>query len=272
MCAQMRAIAHLRRMRGGSQPHLLRCRESPGGDAYYVVKFRENPQHSYLLANEWLAASLASKLGLPVPPIAIVDVPANLIERSEDLVIQLARGRTKLKPGLQFGSLYPGNPSRTIVYDILPEEILLNVTNLRDFLGMVVFDKWTCNTDRRQVIFCQFGLDAPFRALMIDHGLCFNGGEWNFPDAPLRGLYHCTCVYDSVTGIECFEPWLDKLEKQLTEDDLEGALAQMPLEWYDSEEEALHRLLKRLWERRLYVRDLVVAAKDTYRQPFPHWR
>jgi hypothetical protein len=25
--------------------------------------------------------------------------------------------------------------------------------------------------------------------MMIDFGFCFNAGEWDFPDAPLRGLY-----------------------------------------------------------------------------------
>src|SRR3974390_1735701 len=28
-----------------------------------------------------------------------------------------------------------------------------------------------------------------YRTEMIDQGFCFNAGEWNFPDAPLRGLY-----------------------------------------------------------------------------------
>ncbi len=268
----MRALEHIRRMRGGSQPHLLRCRELSGSDAYYVVKFRENPQHRRLLANEWLAASLARKLGLPVPEMAVINVSAGLIERSSELVIQRAHGRTRLVPGLQFGSRYPGDPERFTVYDTLPEQLLGQVGNVKDFLGMLVFDKWTCNTDKRQVIFCRSSVASPFRALMIDHGLCFNGAEWNFPDAPLRGLYAWAGVYEFVTGIESFEPWLDKLETGLTERDMEEALTQMPSEWYDSDGEPLRQLLNRLWDRRSCVRDLIVAAKDTYRQPFPHWR
>jgi hypothetical protein len=53
---------------------------------------------------------------------------------------------------------------------------------------------------------------TPYSTLMIDQGFCFNAGEWNFPDAPLRGLYARNRVYQAVTGMESFVPWLDRLE------------------------------------------------------------
>jgi hypothetical protein len=28
-----------------------------------------------------------------------------------------------------------------------------------------------------------------YKTVMIDQGFCFNAGNWDFPDAPLRGLY-----------------------------------------------------------------------------------
>jgi hypothetical protein len=28
-----------------------------------------------------------------------------------------------------------------------------------------------------------------YKTVMIDQGFCFDAGEWNFPDAPLSGLY-----------------------------------------------------------------------------------
>ena len=49
------AVQHVRRMRGGAQGHLMRC--SDGN--FYVVKFRNNPQHLRVLANELLATRLA---------------------------------------------------------------------------------------------------------------------------------------------------------------------------------------------------------------------
>jgi hypothetical protein len=55
--------------------------------------------------------------------------------------------------GKQFGSRYPGDPARLTVYDFLPDEQLRETENLADFAGMLVFDKWTCNTNGRQAVF-----------------------------------------------------------------------------------------------------------------------
>ena len=70
-----------------------------------------------------------------------------LIAHTDDLVMQL--GRAPCKAGLQFGSRYRGPPPEMVVYDFLPEEQLRTIANLSDFCGMLVFDKWTCNTNGR---------------------------------------------------------------------------------------------------------------------------
>jgi HipA-like kinase len=262
------AVEHIRRMRGGAQPHLMRC--SDGG--YYVVKFLDNPQHPRVLANEWIGARLAASLGLPVPEIAVVEVPEELINHSDDLVIDLGRCRRKVRAGLQFGSRYPGDPNEMQVYDFLPDERLAEVKNLSDFLGMLVFDKWTCNTDGRQAVFYRPQWNLCFRALMIDQGFCFNAGEWDFPDAPLRGLYSRTRVYEAVVGMESFEPWLERLENGIGDQILEEIVGEVPAEWYQFDRDALCRLIEKLWARRRRVRDLILSAKNTYRQPFPNWK
>jgi hypothetical protein len=205
----------------------MRC--SDGG--YYVVKFLDNPQHPRVLANEWLGARLAAELGLPVPETAVVKVPEKLIDHSDDLVIELGRSRKKVRAGMQFGSRYPGDPNETPAYDFLPDERLAEVENLSDFLGMLVFDKWTCNTDGRQAVFYRPQGSLCYRALMIDQGFCFNAGEWDFPDAPLRGLYARTRVYQAVTGMESFEPWLERLEEEIGERILDEIVSEVPAEW-----------------------------------------
>jgi hypothetical protein len=48
------AVRHVRKMRGGAQAHLL---EADDGH-WYVVKFRNNPQHRRILVNERLSATL----------------------------------------------------------------------------------------------------------------------------------------------------------------------------------------------------------------------
>ncbi len=224
----LRALEQLRRMRGGAQSHLMRCSDGH----YYVVKFQNNPQHRRILVNELLGTKLAARSGLPTTPVAIVEVSEELIRLTPDLAIEMPRQRIPCQPGLQFGSRYPGDPRRLTLHDFLPDEQLRQVANLHDFAGMLVFDKWTCNTNGRQTLFFQGPqreahqaadsspgdkAETPYNTLMIDQGFCFNAGEWNFPDAPLRGLYARNRVYEGITGMESFAPWLERLEKQMTE-------------------------------------------------------
>jgi hypothetical protein len=158
-----------------------------------------------------------------------------------------------------------------VVYDFLPDDQLMNVENLSDFCGVFVFDKWTCNTNGRQAVFFRAGNETRYRARMIDHGFCFNAGEWNFPDAPLRGLYQRHRVYESVVGIETFEPWLARVEN-ITAAVLDDIWKEIPLEWYGDDMGALARLLEQLLERRKLVRVLVESAWKSSAQPFRNWR
>lgn len=287
------AVEHVRRMRGGAQAQLMRCDD----EAYYIVKFQNNPQHLKILANEMLATRLAARLGLCVPQAEVVEVRADLIAYTPDLAIQLVLGRAPCAAGKQFGSQFPGHPAHMTVHDFLPDEQLRAVTNLEDFLGVLVFDKWTCNTNGRQAIFFRdpgggmaggstpAGEGAPghpggyvggsitgYMAMMIDFGFCFNAGEWDFPDAPLRGLYMRQRVYEGVSGLEAFEPWLARLETRITERVLGEEAAQIPPEWYGGDWNEMERLLERLYRRRSRVRELIFSARNSGRDPFPNWK
>jgi hypothetical protein len=221
----------------------------------------------------------------------VVEVRAELIAHTEDLVIQLGRGRAPCKAGKQFGSRYPGNLADVAVYDFLPNEQLREVTNISEFCGMLVFDKWTCNTNGRQAIFyreadaaghgvgqsmghrVEWGAGAATRycARMIDNGFCFNAAEWNFPDAPLRGLYARHRVYQGVRGMESFDAWIARVER-IEETALEEIYGQIPPEWYDCDTDALEKMLEQLLRRRKLVRELIVSAWKSSAQPFPNWK
>jgi hypothetical protein len=269
----LRAMEQIRRMRGGAQSHLMRC--SDGG--YYVVKFQNNPQHRRILVNELLGTRLAARLGLPTTPVATISVSEDLIRLTPDLCMEMPRTHIPCRPGLQFGSRYPEDPHRLTLFDFLPDKQLMEVENLQDFSGMLVFDKWTCNTNGRQTLFFREhhnGLEAPelrYRAVMIDQGFCFNAGEWNFPDAPLRGLYARNRVYEGVTGHQSFGPWIERIEKGITEQVLDDLIREVPPEWYDDDLDALLRLAEQLYRRRTMVPELLLAAKNTTRHPFPNW-
>jgi glutathione synthase/RimK-type ligase-like ATP-grasp enzyme len=70
MSTNLYAVQHIRRMRGGSQAHLMRASDGH----YFVVKFQNNPQHIRVLANEMFATRLAQCLGLPVPRVEVIEV------------------------------------------------------------------------------------------------------------------------------------------------------------------------------------------------------
>lgn len=267
------ALEQVRRMRGGAQSHLMRCSDGK----YYVVKFQNNPQHTRILVNEMLGTRLAWMLGLPTTPVAIVKVSEDLIRWTADLCIEMPRQRIPCRPGLQFGSRYPGDPHYTALHDFLPDPQLARVRNLDDFAGMLVFDKWTCNTNGRQTIFRRgpathkAEAECEYQAIMIDQGFCFNAGEWNFPDAPLRGLYARNRVYQGVVGHSSFEKWLDRLESRVTERVIHSIIAQIPPDWYEDDLDAIMQLGTRILERRRRVPGLLYDAKNTTRRPFPNW-
>jgi HipA-like kinase len=265
----VRAVEFVRRMRGASQPLLLRA--DNGGT--YVVKFVNNPQHSRILANEMIAARLALALGLPVCEPAFVEVPPQLIAGNPEMNIEVGARQMPCASGLQFGSSYAGHPGPALVVDFLPDRLLRRAKNLAEaFLGALVFDKWTCNCDGRQMIFTRQAADenSAYTPWMIDNGFCFNDGEWNFPDSPIRCIYPRRLVYESARGFQSFEPFLSLVEN-LEEQQINACLEDIPDDWCGERPGEIHRLAEQLFKRRRRVRQALVDAKNSDLRPFPNW-
>jgi len=268
--APVRALEVIRRMRGASQPYLLRCAD----DSSYVVKFQNNPQHVRVLANEMLAGRLAMLIGLPVATPAFVEVPPALVRGNPPLELEIGPRRVLCLAGLHFGSRYPGLPGQTLVVDFLPDRLLSKVHGLASvFLGGFVFDKWTCNCNGRQVVFFRSvnDEDPAYSALLIDQGFCFNDGDWSFPDSPIRGLYPRRLVYEKVEGFKSFEPFLSRIEN-LDSSQIEECLLRMPEEWCGPDPGQLAQLAERLFKRRRGIRQAIIEAKNSSLKPFPNWR
>jgi hypothetical protein len=267
------AVEHVRRMQGGSQAHLLRCSDGE----HYVVKFQNNPQGTRILVNEMLGGALAARLGLPTPETAIVEVSDFLIQQSEDFMVQLGRGRVACTPGACFGSRLPsaagprGKRVLMSVHRFLPDFPPREVTNIADFAGMLVFDKWTGNMDSRQVVFVYDVAAQTYRAVMIDNGYCFNGGDWDFPNAPRCGLSRRPSAYEGVRGMESFERWLGILENIAGVHLLDELADDIPPEWYGREMSALRHLLQEIERRRQLVRASLWTTRSGSPQCFPNW-
>ncbi len=261
----IQAMQHIRRMRGGAQSHLMRANDG----FYYVVKFQNNPQDVRVLANEMLATRLAQHLGIPVPEPTVIEVSSWLIDHTEELHCQLGGQRIPCVSGLCFGSRFIADPTQGPVFDYLPGNVLCKVANLEDFARVLVFDKWTCNSDGRQAIFAKAG--SRYKATFIDHGYCFNAGEWSFPDAPLRGVYANNSVYEDVKNWDSFEPVLSRAE-QIDSADLGTLTEGIPEEWWSRHDsEDLSRLVENLSQRRSSIRNLISAFRNSTRKPFPNW-
>lgn len=261
------AVQHVKRMRGGAQGHLMRCSDNH----YYVVKFRNNPQHLRILANELLATRLAEQIGLPVPMPAVVEVSERLVKHTPELHIQLAHHSVPCEAGLQFGSRYAVNPLEGRVFDYLPTEMMDRVRNVGTFVGMLNVDKWTGNADGRQAAFWKTSREKNYTVAFIDQGYCFNAGEWTFPDYPLRGVYARNEVYRHVSGWESFEPWLSRIEN-MDENQVWNLAGDIPSEWCAGQRNELEKLVQTLIERRGLVRELIESFRVSPRRPFPKWQ
>lgn len=260
------AVEHIRRMRGGAQSHLLRCADGH----LYVVKFRNNPQHVRVLANEFLATQLAAMVGLPVPVAKIVEVGEELVGRAKAMTIVLGSAEIQVEAGLHFGSRYAVNPTEGQVFDYLPSDQLHRVRNLNAFAGVLAFDKWTCNVDGRQAVYCRKSRERKYSAMFVDHGYCFNAGEWTFSDFPLRGVHPRNEVYTSIKSWSSFDPWLTRIEN-LADERIWDAAGTIPPEWCGASWNELETLVKVLIERKALVRELILDFGRSSRRPFSSW-
>jgi hypothetical protein len=263
------AVQQIRRMRGGSQSHLMRASDGH----YYITKFQNNPQHVRVLANEFLASRLGLYLGLPMPEVAVIDVSDWLVNNTPELRVEMGGYLTPCRSGLQLASRYVADPEKDTVFDYLPESLIVERTrNLQDFARVLVLDKWAGNADGRQAVFTKSATARKYSAIFIDQGYCFNCSEWNFPDSALRGVYSRNFVYQHVTGWQSFEPVLSRAE-QIDSADLWRLTEGMPEEWWSRHGpiDDLTRLVESLCQRRSRIRDLITAFRNSSRNPFPDW-
>jgi len=267
----LEARRYVRKMRGGAQAHLIEAEDGH----FYVVKLKNNPQHRRILINELIAGVFLEYLGMSVPPMQIISISPEFLQQNPEMGFQWGSQRVQAAAGWHWGSRYPGHPDQVAVYDFLPDALLRRVSNLREFVGMLAFDKWMGNADGRQAVFFRPRLQpeapASFFALMIDQGYVLNGPHWDFPDSPLHGLYHRPLVYESITGWDSFRPWLERIV-HFPADVIDAAYKRVPLEWLEGEESALEAVLEKLLQRRRRVPELIWQARQARPQFFPSWR
>jgi hypothetical protein len=276
------AVQHVRKMRGGSNSHLMRG--SDGG--YWIVKFLGNPQADRVLANEFLAGRLGVALGLPIPEVTPIEVSDWLVKNTPELCMEVYGREVPCRSGLHLASRYLADFDHDTLCESLPESFAHRIMNLEDFGRCLVLDRWTGNVDGRQAVFIRKSKYLGFKAYFIDQGHCFNAQEWNFPDRPLQGIYYRNYVYRHVTGWHDFEPTLSNAE-QADMNDLWRVTKGLPQEWWNRNPvpdgmpkqwwnrlfpSDLSGLLESLHKRRSIIRQLITDFRESTRNPFPNWQ
>jgi hypothetical protein len=274
----VKARRFIRKMRGGAQAHLL---QADDGD-YYIVKFQNNPQHRRILVNEFAAAEILQHLQIACPAHKIVEVSNDFIEGNPQVHLQSGTRPVKVESGWHFGSRHPGNPETMAIYDFIPDALLSQVANPEQFLAVLAFDRWVANADGRQSIFFRAQLKdwlarpgipprkLGFVALMIDHGFAFNGPHWDFPESALTGLYPRRMVYDGVSGLQSFEPWIERI-LNFPAEIFDKILRQIPPPWLQDDATQLENLFDSLLRRRKRIPELLQECRKAPGNPFPRW-
>jgi len=265
---KLTAETFIRRLKGSSQPLLLRCSDK----RFYVTKFQGNPQGNHVLANELLGSRLGTKIGIPVAPSFVIEVSDSFLSQSPEISFKSPQGQSPIAEGLHCGSRYVINPAVGSTYDYLPATMLDRVADLNPFAGALAFHLWVQNHGNPQPVFWRPSIRHLYRVTFIDHGLCFGGPNWHWHLGRGQGtaLYFHRAVYREIDGWSSFEPFLRAIENIRLEE--LQALAEGIPECWCGDSVQLDQMLQRLFARKLLVRDLITACVAAHPEHFPLWR
>jgi hypothetical protein len=135
-------------MRGQTRAQLIVAEDGQ----QYVVKYSSNPVGRRVLVNELISSLTLKNLGIRTPSNAFISVDEVVLEHNPEIGVVSDSCIRPPSVGLHFGSRYVGSDS-VRVYDFFPDQMLSLLTNLNDFFGALVFDKWFSNSDARQAVF-----------------------------------------------------------------------------------------------------------------------
>jgi len=244
---------------------------------YFVVKAPNNPKGSEFfqrIARKFDSASIRhSHAGAS-------DCPINswLVSYNDEMKLTEFHRVEPWQPGLCFGSRIESQGWYPICLcpfkDQLYDHQYAKVVNLDAFHDVLMFDLWAMQTDKRQAVFLRPKGKRGFVATMIDQGFCFGGSRWGkFQDARYRtyqSTYRQPQVYDSVYGIDSFEPIINRMRRKLNLKTLRDLATQIPREWIDDRGQ-FDALLGLLDERLCILEELVNNLHDSVLNPFRNW-
>ena len=203
---------------GGSLPGLVEASD----DGLYVVKFRGAGQGLKTLVAEMLAGALGRRLGLNIPEIVIIDVPA-------------AFGR--IEPDPEIAHLLEASTGMNLGLDYLPGALPIDALSAatmdpRLAADIVWFDAFLANVDRttRNTNMLRWHDGA----WLIDHGAAiYPHHRWSDPAEQARRPFPAIAEHVLLPVADSIVTADSRLADRLTEDALWEAVASIPDEWLE---------------------------------------
>lgn len=240
----------LRKMNGGSQS----CLVGSSDNRFYVLKLANNPQGPNVLFNEALGALLANYLELPIPAWRPLYLEEDFIRQNRDLWFEFPGRRTvPPKPGLHFGSRVVARSDHQEIYEIVPSRWMERIRNPELLVGVLLFDIWTENIDRRQMLFIERPESRSLDLLFFDHGHLFRGpyGQ-RVLKSPEACLYYQQNSYKGAFELGNYENWLNRIEA-ISLKMLKNMIECVPSDW--QEEQHVRNTIELLMQNRGAVRE-----------------
>lgn len=126
---------------GVTRPYILE-----GNDGYsYFTKFKENPETSRILANEFVCAKIAEFLELPLANPCLIRVDSDFLDLYGDEISTHIDNDMTITTGLHFGTRKINK-----AIQITNSRMLEEAVNVRVIPELILFDQLICNTDRDQ--------------------------------------------------------------------------------------------------------------------------
>jgi len=157
-------------MEGGSQACLVKANDG----RHYVVKFRNNPQGTNVLFNDFMGTELLRRCGLLVPPHNIMWISDSFIQENSNCWFGAFAEAVRPESGWCFASMFQGTVTGRSSPMVLPAISYSRVHNRASFGLMWLLDIVSEQVDRRQVIFVE-GMPGNFAAMFLDNGHGFGG-------------------------------------------------------------------------------------------------
>jgi hypothetical protein len=238
---------------GGSLPAIVEADD----DGLYVLKFRGAGQGAKALIAELVAGEIGRLLGLPVPEIVFVHLPADLARTEPDAEIQ---------------SLISKSAGLNLALDYLPGSVtfdpLVFQPDAEQASAIVWFDALICNVDRtaRNVNMLLWHR----RPWLIDHGAAlYFHHAWTWADLHVSRPFPLIKDHVLLKFASQIEDVDSQMAARLSEDKMAGIVELIPEAWLapdpgfastaQQREAYMNFFMRRLSSSRLFVEEAVRA-------------